>query len=352
MPQPEVRALLGRQGGEVLGLEHDAVRRLGLLAGRTRPGARRARRAVADRLDGLGAPRRGHHDIGQDRVAQRARRGPAIVGRLHQGPLDRRAQPRRRVGSQLGDGPRPLAHVLHQQRHRVAGRERHAAGEHLVGEHAQGVDVAAPVQLTLAHRLLGRHVGGRADGGAGRGEPRAGLHRAGDAEVGHHRAPGVAVEQDVVGLDVAVDHAALVRVVERVGDLAHQPPHLVHRQAPFPGQQPRQAPARDQRHHQPGHAVALAHVVDGHDVRVRQPRRSVGLAREPGPHRGVVRQVGRQHLEGDQPLEPPVPGAVHDRHAAAADLLQQLVVIARRGDDPVPERVRHRGRLWNSVGTP
>ncbi|MEZ4588221.1 MAG: hypothetical protein R2909_17725 [Gemmatimonadales bacterium] len=45
-----------------------------------------------------------------------------------------------------------------------------------------------------------------------------GLDREGDPEVGHR---GVAVlEQDVLGLDVAVDHPETVRVAEGVGDLA------------------------------------------------------------------------------------------------------------------------------------
>jgi len=39
-----------------------------------------------------------------------------------------------------------------------------------------------------------------------------------DAEVHHHRAP--VVEQNVLGLDVAVNHAMPMRVVERVSHLA------------------------------------------------------------------------------------------------------------------------------------
>ena len=46
--------------------------------------------------------------------------------------------------------------------------------------------------------------------------------RAGDAEVGDQRVP-VLVEQDVLGLDVAVHDAVRMRVVQRVGDLAYDP---------------------------------------------------------------------------------------------------------------------------------
>ena len=46
----------------------------------------------------------------------------------------------------------------------------------------------------------------------------AGGQRARDAEIGDHRVP--AAQENVVRLDVAVDHAVAMRVVERVGHLA------------------------------------------------------------------------------------------------------------------------------------
>ena len=58
--------------------------------------------------------------------------------------------------------------------------------------------------------------------------PAVRLARQRDAEVGHHRV--AVVQQDVVGLDVAVDDALPVRVVERVGGLTRDPHRLVHRE--------------------------------------------------------------------------------------------------------------------------
>jgi hypothetical protein len=45
-------------------------------------------------------------------------------------------------------------------------------------------------------------------------------HGPGDPEVGHHRL--AFLQQDVLGLDVAVDHALAVRVVQGTGHLARE----------------------------------------------------------------------------------------------------------------------------------
>ena len=111
------------------------------------------------------------------------------------------------------------------------GAERRRAGEHLVADDAERVDVAAAVELALADRLLGRHVRRRAHGDAGDGEPRVARGGARDAEVGDHGAARRAVEQDVVGLHVAMHDAARVRVRERVGHVGEDAPRVGDRQA-------------------------------------------------------------------------------------------------------------------------
>ena len=72
------------------------------------------------------------------------------------------------------------------------GLERRLAGEHLVEQDAERVDVRAGVDV-LAHRLLGRDVVGGAEHPARLGEP-VGLERAGDAEVGDLR-PALGVDR-------------------------------------------------------------------------------------------------------------------------------------------------------------
>ena len=83
-----------------------------------------------------------------------------------------------------------LGHVGGEQRRAVAAGERRLAGEHLVGEAAERVDVGAMIDVRIGRGLLGRHVGRRAERDAERGEPRVrravadAEQRLGDPEVG------------------------------------------------------------------------------------------------------------------------------------------------------------------------
>ena len=80
------------------------------------------------------------------------------------------------------------------------------------------IEVGAGVELH-AHRLLGRRVAGGAEHRARRLGPARLGERAGQAEVGDAH-DAVLVEQQVRGLDVAVQDAARVRVLERGRDVA------------------------------------------------------------------------------------------------------------------------------------
>ncbi len=196
-----------------------------------------ARRAGQDRLRG---------QVAADVLRQRRGARVAPVGLL----LQRRRGDRLDVGVEL-----PRAAPGLRQRLRIfladhahglgQGLAQHVVGtlprEQLVEHHAEGVDVGPHVDLVgIAARLLGAHVGERALDHADLGRHRRRGHVAlGDprqAEVedlqggesrarrdaGHAGGARLRRHDDVRGLEVAVDHAALVRVVHRVGDLAEQ----------------------------------------------------------------------------------------------------------------------------------
>ncbi len=97
--------------------------------------------------------------------------------------------------------------------------ERTRAGEHLEDRDAERVDVGAMIGGRVAHRLLGRHVGRcperRSD--PERFERRERARRADrfrDTEVGDDG--GIAGEENVLRVYVAVDDAGAARVRERL----------------------------------------------------------------------------------------------------------------------------------------
>ena len=96
---------------------------------------------------------------------------------------------------------------------------RRLARQHLVEQAAEAVDIGPGVEAAFAGGLLRAHVARGAEGEAGLRHPVAAgvAHGQRDAEVGDQRRP--VVQQDVLRLDVAVDHAVAVGVVQRRADL-------------------------------------------------------------------------------------------------------------------------------------
>ena len=89
--------------------------------------------------------------------------------------------------------------------------KRQLAGEHFIEHYADGIDVGLAVGY-VASRLLRSDIMHRADRLIGHGAGRL-VREARDAEVGH--LDGAVLKQhDVLRLDVAVDDAALVRVLQ------------------------------------------------------------------------------------------------------------------------------------------
>ncbi len=171
--------------------------------------------------------------------------------------------------------------------------EQPAPGQHLVEHAAEREDVAAPVDAAADH-LLGRHVAERAeddplrrmrDGRAVGGHLRTLEPLQREAEVQNlHRA--VRRQEDVLRLQVAMDHAARVRGRQAVGDGGGDPNGLAPRADAL--RDPRtQRLAFEQLHHRDGHAVDHGELVNGQDARMRQRRDCAGLDLEAPPHLGI-----------------------------------------------------------------
>ncbi len=101
---------------------------------------------------------------------------------------------------------------------------RHAAGQQFVQDDAEGVEVAAGIQLSaaVANRveMFGGHVGQRAAGHRRRGIAAFGV--LGHVEVKQHRL-AVLGQEDVGRLEVVVQDAALVGVGQSVGEALADP---------------------------------------------------------------------------------------------------------------------------------
>ena len=188
------------------------------------PSAAASARYVRRRWDGRtmrsGARGLGHHDgVGrrgghrkhllvesrdQGRAVGRSRMAVERERRRGEG-----SEEGRRVRTDRLDGGSLLPGLREHLRDGVRGLERRPPGEQLEEDDPERVHVALRPDLSAA-RLLGRHVLGRPDDGARRGQRRV-REGPSDAEV-RDLGVALAVEEDVRRLQVAVDDPVLVGV--------------------------------------------------------------------------------------------------------------------------------------------
>jgi hypothetical protein len=214
----------------------------------------------------------------------------------------------------------------------------HASGGHLVEHHAEREEVGAHIELFGA-RLFRRHVGDGAHGGAhdaredgglergrvvGAGPPQRTFGELRQTEVEHLGLPALG-QEDVGGLDVAVQDVFAVRRVERIGDLRRHVEQRLGIERSL-DETPVERLALEQFHGQVAAAVLVVEPVDGADVGVIEARRGAGLTPEPVDRFGIFRRRRRQHLQGHHAAEHRVLRAVHDAHATGAQGLENGVM--------------------------
>ena len=145
-------------------------------------------------------------------------------------------------------------------------------------------------------------------------------------------------EQDVLGFDVAVEHAARVGVLDRLPYLAGEPERLADLEAAFPLEALPQGLSFDIRHDEEGDVVHGPRVVEWNDMRMGQRRDEFDLPQKP---LGAGGNVGEQHLHRDEAVMTAVAGQVDDRHPAPAQLAVQ---VDRAGGERFAEPGRDGGR--------
>jgi hypothetical protein len=267
------------------------------------------------------------------RILRQARRDDAIERGGSDG-LYRGGQPGRLGHENGGDDARGIRAV-----------ERFSARNHLVHDATERPDVGTVIRI-LPLDLLGRHVMQRAENGAVSRQLRRLCRRAGHSRLKKHttrrvcglreaevqqlrlwraRASGARFGQhDVGGLQVAVNDAGAMGLVERVADLCRDRQRLLnrHRAACDPL---RQRFPRQQLHDQKSRPIVLPDVVERADVGVRDLGDRARFAVEPFAKLRIGAEGWRKDLQGNGAFEARVARRIDLAHPTRADCGLDLI---------------------------
>jgi hypothetical protein len=172
-------------------------------------------------------------------------------------------------------------------------------------------------------RLLGRRVARGSEDCTGRFRPARLRECTREAEVSDPH-DAVLVEEQVGGLDVAVQYAPGVRVFECRGDVAPDPCGLRDAESCPRVEHCPQASAFEQLEHHERHIV-FPPVVDGDDVRMMQRRRKLRFSSEAAEERRVFGERGVQDFDRNPATQTRVVGDVDAAAGSGADRAVQQV---------------------------
>ena len=180
----------------------------------------------------------------------------------------------------------------------------------------EAVDVAAFVGLTAhADGLLRAHVGRSSHHSPFAGQVRAEVETTRQAEVDESRPPMI-IDDDVGRLDVSVDDAHPMRMVERIGQVADNPGggRCIH---PLAVAIPPERSTADQLVCHPASPFVESRVIDGGDIGVVETRHRAGLPEEPF-HDPIARVRLLEYLDRHVAIEPGIVGQKHLAESAVS----------------------------------
>ncbi len=135
------------------------------------------------------------------------------------------------------------------------------------------------------------------------------------------------VDQHVARLQVEVQDPDLVRVLHRLGDRPHHPRDLQLRTLRVRADPLPQCRPTDKTHREVVEVLEIADFKHRDDVWMGQSPGMTCLGSKARNQLVGRERIERQQLQRDFAVETQLPRAIHDAHAAGADLLQQQVVV-------------------------
>ena len=156
------------------------------------------------------------------------------------------------------------------------------------------------------------------------------FHRLGQSKV-QEFGLAIAVDDDVCRFQVAMDDAFLVGGLQGLGNLDHQPERLfngnrhpldpIGQRFPF-----------DEFQNQAVDSLVFLKTIDGRNPGMVERRKNLSFAPESSHAVAVSGKLVGQHLDGDFPAKPRVPGPPDLSHPAASDQRQNFVVADPSAD--------------------
>src|SRR5688500_13011430 len=131
-------------------------------------------------------------------------------------------------------------------------------------------------------------------------------------------------QQDIVGLDIAMDDAATVCIAQCVGDLAYDPEGIVNRKLFLAVEAVTQRLALDVWHYIVEQPFRFTGIEQREDVRMIQLRRDRNLAEKSFGTQGRG-EVRLENFQGNRPIMPEIPCAIHCRHTTPSDFVGEVV---------------------------
>jgi hypothetical protein len=145
----------------------------------------------------------------------------------------------------------------------------------------------------------------------------------GDAEIAQ-QAVALAVDQNIAGLHIAMNHALRMGIVQGGADLSEDGADLGKGQG-LPPQEFGQGSPLNVAHHDIGVAIAFAVVMHGQDAGMLQAGDDSGFALEAVDEIRIACVMTGEDLQSDVAIHAGLVGLVYSRHAA----------LAQRFDDPI-----------------